>query len=325
MRLTPWLTGLALVVLAAPAAAEPVTLARLVRARQVPYQGELVVNGKTVIRVSHGTGDRLRHEVLSPPTLVGELIVDNGRTRWHYSPRNQRVDVGPSSASPLSLDASERLLARNFRLVASGSRTIAGRATVLAELVPARSRLPVRRLWLDVATGLPLRTERLDRLGKVSEVSEFRQLRAPATVPPETFEFMVPAQARVTNTVQLVASGRSLAELQGQLPFTARLPGYLPEGFELMDVHLIETRGVQSLHLRLSDGLDILSLFQAGRVHQAMRPEAARSVQIGRTEGFLTQHGGHPMLCWATPDGAFTLMGDLDQGQLIKIGASLSP
>lgn len=301
------------------------SMATLVQSSQVPYLGEMIVNHRTRLRVWHGAGDRRRQEVLSPAAMMGELIVDNGRTRWHYSPRTQDVDVSPSSLSLRRPDTSERLLSSNFRLIAIGQETVAGRPTRIVEL---RSIYPARgsqRLWLDTATGLPLRIERRDPEGHLVESSEFTSIQVPAKLKSETFEFVVPSRAKVTTNVQVIASGRSLPELKTRLPFPVKMPTYLPPGFEVLDVHVIETKGVRSLHWRLSDGLDMLSLFQTNREHFAPRPALAEAFSSGLTQGYLVTHGDHRMLCWKTRAGAFTLIGDLGKAELDQIAASTAP
>lgn len=321
----PLLAALLLGLAAAPSSAVPLSFAALVRSNQVPYQGELVINGKTVLRVSHGPGDRLRQEVIAPPALCGELIVDNGHTRWHYSPRTDRVDIAPSAASPLSPEADERLLARNFRLKVGKSASIAGHGATVVEVLPLHGERDSQRMWLDQATGLPLKIERRDSRGQLVETSEFRSLKAPVTLAADAFEFTLPPGARITNNVQLLASGRDLSDLKADLPFPVRLPSYLPEGFEVMDVHLFEAHEVRSLHWRLSDGLEVLSLFQTARQHHAEKPAGAETVAVGHGDGFVTHHGRHLMIGWETDAGAFTLIGDLPQQELLRIAASLNP
>lgn len=301
------------------------SIATLVQSSQVPYLGEMVVNRQTRLRVWHGAGDRRRQEVLSPSAMMGELIVDNGRTRWHYSPRTQDVDVSPSSLSLRRAEISERLLSSNFRLTYVGQASIAGRPTRIVELhsiYPARDS---QRLWLDTATGLPLRVERRDPEGSLVETSAFTSIQVPAKLSAETFEFVIPPRAKVTTNVQVIASGRSLPELKADLPFPVKMPTYLPPGFEVLDVHVIETRGVRSLHWRLSDGLDMLSLFQTNRENLAPKPALAEAFSSGRTQGYLITHGDHRMLCWKTREGAFTLIGDLGQAELDQIAASTAP
>lgn len=301
------------------------TFAQLVKAGQLPYRGELVINGRTVLRVSHGGPGRQRQEVLAPPDMAGELVIDNGHTRWHYSPRTGRVDIAPSSYGLRRSDQNERLLERNFQLRVIRLEAVAGRPATVVELRPRYQARMSQRLWLDTATGIPLRVQRINPQGAVIETNEFRHLVAPTAVAPSDFEFALPARAKVTSSVQMVAMGRSLADLKVPLPFGVRMPGYLPPGFEVMYVQLFETHGVRSIHWRLSDGLDTLSLFQTSRDHEAQRPEGAQDMALPNATGYMVGHGWHHMLCWDSSAGSFSLVGDLSPEELKRVAASTKP
>lgn len=306
-------------------AAAPPTFATLVHSSQLPYVGELVVNGQTVLKVTHGPGDRRRHEVLAPAGMRGEVVVDNGRTRWHLSPRTHRVDITPSELSYRRPDVTERLLARNFRLKVLRHERVAGRSTYVVDVQPLHAGRPSQRFWMDEATGLPLRVERRTPRGALLSKSEFRTIHVPAELPPDAFEFAVPTRARVGSSVQMIATGSTLAEIKTPTPFPVKMPTYLPAGFEVVTVHLFENRGIRSIHWRLSDGLDTLSLFQTDREHRAQRPPGAHAVAIASAEGFVVGQGPHRMVCWDTPEGAFSLVGDLTEQELTRIAASTAP
>lgn len=327
MRLALGIASIAGATLLAPAAhatAEP-SFARLVQAGQIPYVGELVVNGRTVLKVTHGAGDRRRQEVVSPRRMAGELVVDNGKTRWHYSPRTRRVDITPSTLGLRRPLVSERLLSRNFKLEVGGRATLLGRPTRVVEIVPLHPDRPRQRLWMDVATGLPLRTEHLSPKGLVLDRSEFRSIQLNAPLKPDAFEFTLPPRAQVTTSVQVLDAGQSLDDLQTELQFTPRLPTYLPAGFEVLDVQVFENKGVRSVHWRLSDGLGMLSLFQATRDSMPAKPDEAREVTIEGSHGYVMGHGAHRMLCWEMPNGSYSLVGDLAENELTKIAASTAP
>ncbi len=306
-----------------PAAfAAPVTFERLVAASQVPYTGELVVNGKTVLRVTHGPGDRRRNEVLAPVGMRGEVIVDNGKTRWHHSPRTSQVDIAPSEMGYKRPIMSARLMERNFKLHVIRQDKVAGRSVTVVDILPRHAGRPSQRLWMDQATGLPLRVERRSPQGTLLGRSEFRSIEFPAKLPADAFEFALPPRARVSSSVQMIATGSTIADLKTPVPFPIKMPSYLPAGFEVVTVHLFENKGVRSVHWRLSDGLDMLSLFQTDRANKAQRPPGAHDVAIANSQGFIVGQGSHHMLCWDTPNGAFTLVGDLTEAELTRIAAS---
>lgn len=318
------LSVLSLLSPSAQAAVEP-SFARLVQAGSIPYVGELVVNGRTVLRVTHGAGGRRRQEVVSPPRMAGELVVDNGKTRWHYSPRTRRVDITPSTLGARRPMASERLLSRNFKLAVGAQATVLGRPARIVEIVPLHPGRTRQRLWMDTETGLALRTEHLSPSGLVVDRSEFRSLQLNPVLKPEAFEFTLPRRAKVGSSVQVLATGPTLEDLEVSLPFTPRLPDYLPEGFEVIDVQVFESKGVRNVHWRLSDGLGMLSLFQATRESLPHRPDDAREVTFEGGRGYVVGHGSHRMLCWEMPHGSYSLVGDLAESELTRIASSTAP
>lgn len=308
----------------ADAAAAPATFSSLIHASQLPYAGELVVNGQTVLKIMHGPGDRRRQEVLAPAGMRGEVIVDNGKTRWHLSPRTNQVDIAPSELSYKREASSVRLLERNFRLKVLRKERVAGRLTHVVDVQPVHPGRPSQRFWMDEETGLPLRVERRSPQGALLSKSEFRKIQVPTKLPADAFEFALPARARVSSSVQMIATGSTLTEIKPPTPFPVKMPTYLPSGFEVVTVHLFENRGIRSIHWRLSDGLDTLSLFQTDREHRAQRPHGAHRVTIASAEGFVVDQGPYRMVCWDTPEGAFTLVGDLSERELMHIAASTS-
>lgn len=308
--------------LAAPGQAVEPSLDALVRSNDVPYEGMLVINGKTIVRVRHGAGDRRRQEFVAPPRMKGDLFVDNGMTLWHFSPRKQKVEISPTRQWAERVPDRLRLLTRNYQMKILGREKVAGRSAHVVELQPTHAGRPSQRLWLDQVHAVPLRIERRSAGGQLLERSEFSEIAFPETVDPAQFQLELPANAAVTNRVRLLASGRTFADLREPLPFPARLPGFLPAGFEAVDVHLFESKGVKSLHCRLSDGLTTLSLFMTNRVHHP-EMEKAREVALapGRKAQVIEQ-SGRRMLCWSDERIGYAMIGELPEDELLRVARS---
>lgn len=308
--------------LSGPASAAEPSLDALVRASGVPYEGLLVINGQTIVRVRHGAGDRRRQEFVAPPRMKGDLIVDNGMTLWHFSPRTQKVELSPTRQWADRVPDRLRLLSRNYQMKVLGREKVAGRPTHVVELQPTHAGRPSQRLWLDQVHGVPLRVERRSARGQLLERSEFSEIAFPEAMDPAQFQLELPANAAVTTSVRLLASGRTFADLPEPLPFPARLPGFLPAGFEALDVHLFESKGVKSLHCRLSDGLTTLSLFMTDRVHH---PELEKAREIDLSPGrkaHLIEQSGRRMLCWSDARNGYAMIGELPEGELLKVARS---
>lgn len=305
-----------------PAMAVAPSLEALVSAGNVPYEGTLVINGDTVVRVVHGPGDLKRQEIVAPLRLKGDLIVDNGKTLWHFSPRTQKVDLSPTRQWGERTSERLRLLTQNYRMKVLGRERVAGRAVHIVELQSAHANRGSQRLWLDQVHAVPLRMERRSAKGRLLERNEFREIVFPDRVDPAHFLLELPPNVAVTTSVRFLASGRTLADLRDQLPFSVRLPAYLPGGFEVLDLHLFESKGVKSLHWRLSDGLSTLSLFLTDKAHHPELP-ASRAIDLapGR-KAHLVEHPGRRTLCWMDARLGYAMVGELAEDELIKVARS---
>lgn len=302
-------------------AAEP-SFEALVRSSSVPYRGTLVINGATVVRVTHGAGDRKRQEIVEPLKLKGDLIVDNGKTLWHFSPRTHRIDLSPTRQWGERISERLRLLTRNYRLKLKGRDAVAGRPVHVVDLVSNHPNRGWQRLWLDQDHAVPLRVERHAPNGRLLERTEFREIDFPERLDPGEFHMELPNNAAVTTSVKLLASGRTLSEVRDQIPFEVRLPGFVPPGFEVLDLHLFESRGVKSLHWRLTDGLTTLSLFLTEREHHP-EPPGARVVElVPGNRGLLLEQPDRRMLCWSDSALGYVIVGELTEGELIRVARS---
>ncbi|MNK87404.1 Sigma-E factor regulatory protein RseB precursor [compost metagenome] len=305
-----------------PAFAVSPSMEALVRSSNVPFQGTLVINGQTVVKVVHGAGDRRRQEILAPMRMKGDLIVDNGKTLWHFSPRTQKVDLSPTRQWGDRVADRIRLLTQNYRMNVLGREKVAGRAVHVVELLPTHGSRSSQRLWLDQMHAVPLRLERLSPQGKLLERTEFRDIDFLDQVDPELFLLELPQNVAVTTSVRLLAAGRTLGDLGDQVPFAVKLPSYLPRGFEGMDVQLFESKGVKSLHWRLSDGLTTLSLFMTGKDHQPVMP-SSRTIDLApKQKAHLLEHPGRRTLCWTADRVSYAMVGDLNEDELLKIARS---
>lgn len=301
-----------------PGFAAAPSMEALVRASNVPYEGTMVINGHTVVKVVHGPGDRRRQEIVSPLRMKGDVIVDNGKTLWHFSPRTQKVDLSPTRQWGDRTAERLRLLTQNYKMKLLGREKVAGRPVHVVELTSVHGNRGTHRLWLDHDTVVPLRVERRSSAGKLLERTEFREISFPESVSPEHFRLELPDKVEVTTTVRLLASARSLSELSEPVPFPARLPAYLPKGYELLDLHLFEAKGVKSLHWRLSDGLTTLSLFMTEKGHFPELPHA-REITVGKKKARLVEHPGRQTLCWTDDRLGYAMVGEIPEDELMKV------
>jgi outer membrane lipoprotein carrier protein len=147
---------------------------------------------------------KLSMRFTDPP---GEAVVIDGEHVWVYTPStvpDQVLRLKAPSGGPVYgynllawfLDRpAERYEAKYLREDKLGSR-----AVDVVELTPAVPDLPFERavIWLDRQDGLPRRLEITEKSGALRSLA-LSNLRANSRVPDSTFEFKVPAGARVVD------------------------------------------------------------------------------------------------------------------------------
>lgn len=147
---------------------------------------------------------KLSMRFTDPP---GEAVVIDGEHVWVYTPStvpDQVLRLKAPSGGPVYgynllawfLDRpAERYEAKYLREDKLGNR-----AMDVVELTPAVPDLPFERavLWLDRQDGLPRRLEITERSGALRSLA-LSNLRVNSRVPDSTFEFKVPAGARVVD------------------------------------------------------------------------------------------------------------------------------
>ncbi|HTE04179.1 MAG TPA: hypothetical protein VK739_08580 [bacterium] len=176
--LTFWLVaGLAAPGLGAPArspipAVDAVIAAMLGAPALVDYEGTKVLNAvrgdraETVTALeSYKRLGKLRVEYLSPDSVSGRLIVDDGASSWQYEPAYHLVIRGPSFVRPPGNAPQAQDVLRGSLMAVLGVDEVIGRQTVVVAMEP-RAGGASRRYWVDQATGVVLRMEERDATGR---------------------------------------------------------------------------------------------------------------------------------------------------------------
>ena len=141
--------------------------------QKAEFYGVMVTNrrgepGETVRIWRDGAKRRL--EWLSPPVRRGDVLVDDGQNVWLYH-RNENAAVQTKS-----LRRERMSFSGEAKTVGSGQ--VAGRRAWIVEL-GRRDGRNKRRIWIDAATKVRLRAERVDEKGRV----EATALQYPRVLP----------------------------------------------------------------------------------------------------------------------------------------------
>lgn len=297
------------------------------------YRGRQITTywrtGRAVaVIVSHRAPTLRRIDYLAPDHLRGSSVVTDAAQEWQYDSRHRHLlhrRLAPGAEAVADAAESYDLLRANYVLqVLRQARTWADRKVFLLTVTRRFGRTTARRLWVDAATGLVLKRENYREDGKLALTVAFSDVTFRAPLPRDLFDLSTLAARPGVTTVEERPSGEvtvGLGSVARQLGGKARAPASLA-GFRLVSAAL--TRQGKTLHLRYSDGLNLVSLFEQRRT-QLSRPTRVPPVmhptRIGRRDGYVSHRASLTALNWDTGALNLTLMGEIAESVLQGLAA----
>lgn len=264
-----------------------------------------------------------------PANGKGRVILDTLSRSYFFSPgKPGGADAGESRFAKQYERRVKELVTRLGKRVLSaqvvGQDTVAGRTCDIVEV--RATRIPdaaTRRFWIDRDTGLRLRTEEKNAGGKVLSGSYYTSLDLNPKFAPNDF---VPPTGAGSEDGRKPGGGRHFGGRE-QFPTVAEArsrgvvtpePAYLPPGYALRQVE--SSGNGRSIALRYANGLNALSLtiLRDGvprRVSPFLRPDGSAYLPFPQ--------GKHGLFLRGENGGAYLLIGDLPEGELRKIAASV--
>ncbi len=295
------------------------------------YRGTLEVSAGSdgrskIVEVVSSPEGGVRREILDRLGLPLVTIVSDGETEWVYDRVKNVVWKGePADADLKLLDPDEEmeLLLENYTVRSAGVDRIAERECRAIEILTrAETPLLLRRICVDEESGLVLERRTFDGAGHESGSVRFLHLEMPALIEERGFKFRPPAGVSVREN-RLRPDYMELQEAAAATALTPRLPRWVPNGFVFESVNLLAYRGTTVLHYRYSDGIDVLSVFQAPRgTRLKFAGERPRSMQLGGSKGELALWSGGKTLTWSSED-RFVIIGRLSVESLRRIADSV--
>lgn len=310
--------GLAAVLLlsALPAAAGEYTalLERIGQAvRGLNYEGIIVYRGAgtmETMRIVHQVIDGREQEYLQSLDGTAREVVREGDRVVCLLDEDRVVLVDHRVAGadfPSRWAMLPAGLERYYEITATLRERVAGRA---ARLLRIQSRDALRyshRIWVDEASGLPLRTELVNRDGPPLEVMMFTELQLWPEPDPELL-------ADVLGRMRVALAGASPAARPstpavGQWRITA-----LPDGFVAIDQRRQNLPGSDVLvdHLVFSDGLATVSVYVE---FPAMSEAMAGGRRLGAVSTYAVRDGERQVV----------VVGDVPMATARLIGDSVQP
>lgn len=287
----------------------------------VDYEGTKVITAVRGDRVetitvleSHKRPSSLRLEYLSPESVSGRLIVDDGTTAWQYEPSLHTVIQGPSfvNKAPDATLFAEGL--GHYAATIEGTEEVIGRETIVLAMAPAATGLS-RRLWVDRATGVILRSEERTAREGVVFTAFFTRISYSLNLPAPLFSFRLPAGVRSFSFYlgSDLASGPQ--QLQQQAGFSTRTPAVLPLGYRYRHGTVTRFGPVVAATTTYSDGMSSVTIFQTPTSRMGL-PRAGEVIRLPQGQGRVVDLGHFRILTWESRGMRMAAVGPLPAAEL---------
>ena len=280
--------------------------------RQLNYEGVFVYrrDGQSdTIRLEHiFKAEKEKERLVSMSGPERELIRDDGLVAF----RDGALAEGKFAPAPQAFKgeftaATLSTLSQNYDFTLGDIERVAGRVARFLSMTPKYADRYAHRLWLDVETRLPLKSEIASVDGDILEQVEFAQLN----ILEEVEEDMI---ATLTSTVSVRnENAGSMLEIDNQISDPAWNVAWLPPGFEMAEQKSTRIAGGRG-HLTsfmYSDGLAMVSVYVKSSLEQA------------DTEPSYAVRGAVNVYSRAIDENEVTVVGDLPMATVQRISAAI--
>ena len=279
--------------------------------QRTSYEGTVIrmQNGKAeALKVVHTFSDGVVREKLVAQEGDGLVIIRNGNEVHCILPDRKSVLVdewNDDSTLFSTLPSSEVRFGSEYDVSLVREERVAGRSAMLVAIRPHDDYRYGHRLWLDVETAFPLKTQLVGVDGKAIEQVKFADIRLNTPIDPDKLVPTVDTSAfRWINQPPRHV---------GQRIETAWQSSDLPRGFRTMSAHGEELPGSDGVttHILFSDGLANVSVFIAPLTEDG----ASGASQVGASNSFSTVIDGHRV----------TAVGEVPALTVEQIATTMSP
>lgn len=322
---------------AAPAVEEPadgLVFDAMTAPSTVSYAGTVeVVNignqqsDASVYRIEHRAPNLTQRVYVSPPKLRGDIVVSRGEESYFVDVGRHRVvqTENDASSDQIARDDNYLLLRANYRAIKRSTEGLGGRRVRTIALVNKYTGGVTMLVRIDEATKLVLDKQQFAPDGSLVSEMRFQDVRYTADLPDA--DFSIPKEFELVRGPKFGEPSKNVAQVVRSAKFAARGPKFLPDGFSPVEGHMIDVKGVSTLHLLYSDGIRTVSLFEnagpSGLDLTDLHPQSA-SIE-GRDDAQFAQRGPTTLLTWKDGSLHCALVGELGIDELQHIAASVGP
>ena len=320
----------------------------LAQAKQMDWTGRKLVVSWTEdhcaafeLMVVHGSADKYYQRSIYPERPRSRRNQSNANEERKKRESGRRVrSFRPTRLSAASMGRYESLIRNNYVLDrVEADVTICGREAQIWSITPHESdRNKQFKVWLDSATGILLQSEQKN--GQNRQLSVLTQLQFNQQLVNDRLAELKRNQQKSGGSRR----GRLVSKSIAQQSFKQKLslPDDLLSGFQIEEIELMErpvtlSSSIPTVHLRYTDGLEMVSVFQslssAGRDRsrgnrRGDRPRGQRKSKtikqnIAEVEVTIMERVDVRVYQWNDNDIDFTLIGDLAQSEMDRMVKSL--
>jgi hypothetical protein len=278
----------------------------------------------SVYRIEHRAPDLTRRTYSSPPEFFGDSEIAKGDLEFSIDAKNHRIIATRSDTlmTGPALRDREALIRANYRTAWRHNGTFGGRPTIDALLINKHTNRPALFVRVDRETKIVLDKQEFAAGGGIISETRLDQVRY-APVSPAVFD--LPKGYAIVQPQRVNGSSNDPDRVVRSAGFAARKPA-LPDGFSPLDGDLVELRGIRTVQLLYSDGIQTVSLFEtATAVTPDMAPFHPDALNVGGRPAQYAEDGTVALLTWNDGTLYYTLVGELGKAELQHIATTITP
>lgn len=259
-----WLTCIVTSIQCAVADTQPLTAMQWLQTmenalKSHAFKGTLIYAGANqvdTLQVFHAIFDGIEYEhIVSLDTSAGEVIRDDSKIFcFNQRQHNGRVSVVLPHKRWIGLSSALRNSDHYYALKLGEQQKVMQRSAQVVTIVPKDQFRYQRKIWIDLASSIPVKTQILDHTGRVLEQLMFVELLTDQPI--SRAQFQLPVDSKhyqwVSQKAERVPDSQKRWHLIGN-----------PTGFEVVNYLYqyshTDTRKVT--HMILSDGISLVSVY----------------------------------------------------------------
>lgn len=315
-----------------PSAEQVYTLAQGAK-RRYAYRGRVNTTywrtgSVSSVIVSSLPPDRLRIDYVEPDSVRGSTVVKTSTDEWTWSPVRQVLSHRKISIRPTAVSSSLNLLKRNYLLSVSHTLQVwADRKSYELQIIRRSNNTVARRLWVDQVTGLVLKRETFGEDGKLGTTIAYADIDFHPNITAASFDLTALERRSGVRKVEdrtVVAVGIDRGAQINALNhavYPKEAGGYK---FVSASTELIGLR--PTVHLRYTDGLDLLSLFEQTRsvaTRPTTVPTAMSPAQVDGKPAHYIRRASLATLIWDSGPLRLTVLGEPNKQKLLGFATAI--